>query len=281
MKDNMIIKHTRFVDSHVHLDHIQKDRPERIDWLKQEMCLPVSWAFSRRTECEADLRRYLQRQAEAIREINECGLKCFYLSGVHPRNISPDLCPERLQEMILPFLDDPLCIGIGEIGLETGSTHEREVFSSQMEMASEVAQRKKVFGIHTPREKKSEITSRTLSLLESFLPWRDRIVIDHCTDRTIGEVLGLGYWAGVTISPVKASFRDLQEIIKDYPESLDRIMLNTDSGSCYYEDLYLYSCSKESDGSLKQDLTRKNALHFFGIDREEEKLADILRATGP
>jgi hypothetical protein len=92
-------------------------------------------------------------------------------------------------------------------------------------------------------------------------------VIDHCTPEIIGEVLSAGFWAGVTLSPIKASTEDVKEIVSRYGNYLSRIMLNTDSGTQFYDDLFTFIQSDELVREIKEKITRSNAERFFRIGR--------------
>jgi predicted metal-dependent TIM-barrel fold hydrolase len=254
---------TLFVDSHVHLDRILAENSERIAWLKNMGCLPISWAFGEDIETVEDLRNYLRAKQEAIHQISSSGLSCYYLAGIHPRNIPSDLRPEAIEDILGPYLDDPLCLGIGEIGLETGSNRAKKVLSAQLDMAHEVTDKGKVFGIHSPRENKTQIIAEILAILEQFGVYHNSIVVDHCTIETIRKVLDMGFWAGVTISPIKTSVEELRKILNENPNYHDRIMLNTDSGSIFYEDLYSFYLSEHISEDIKTNLVKRNALSFF------------------
>jgi predicted metal-dependent TIM-barrel fold hydrolase len=251
------------IDSHVHLDHIQTAHPERIQWMRIRSIMPISWAFALAVESREQLEAYLQNQAEMIRRFNAEGLKCFFLSGIHPRNIPPDLRGEDVSEMLSPFLDDPLCLGIGEIGLETGSQREKEILSAQLDLRGTVRKKGKKIGIHTPRTNKPKIAGEILSLLENFSGIEDITVIDHCTPEIIGPVLEKGYWAGVTLSPVKASAADVSEIVNCHPQDINRIMCNTDSGMIFYEDLWQLHTSQAFLPDIRNRLTFGSAFEFF------------------
>lgn len=252
-----------FVDSHIHLDLVEKSDPDRIQWIKKVHCLAVSWAFAKHIDTTADLRRALALQRETIHRLNAGGLPCFYLSGVHPRNIPPDLKPEAVADLLMGHLDDNLCLGMGEIGLETASNREKDIFSAQMALAPQIIGRNKVIGIHTPRKDKQRVTREILALLENLPDLGDTIVIDHCTLQTIGTVLERGFWAGITISPVKTSGGELHQIVEKHRDHQHRIMLNTDSGDLFYENLYMVFMNPGIPESLKTALTRDNALIFY------------------
>ena len=256
---------TTFVDSHVHLDLVSRYQPDRIDWYRQVGCLPISWAFGRHVHNVADLKASLNKQKETIYKLRSSGLACFYLAGVHPRNIPPDLLPEKVEEILLPFLEDPVCLGVGEIGLEFANQQEKEILAAQLEMARQISQHNKIFGVHTPRGNKAQITQEVLTVLKGFKTWHRSIVVDHCLPDTIAEILKEGFWAGVTLSSGKASFEDLDQIIKDHPDSIERILLNTDSGSRFNEDLYQLYLSQDYPADIQTLLFKANALNFFGI----------------
>lgn len=254
-----------FVDSHVHLDHLYESRPSLLPELRRAGCLPISWAFGYGIQSTRDLETYLRNQARSIEKINRELLPCFFLTGVHPRNIPPDLRPEDIEGLLLPFLDHSLCLGIGEIGLEYSKAHEKEILSAQLELAPEVAQRGKVFGVHTPKEDKIRVSKEILKILNGFTSFRDRIVVDHCTVETIASVLHAGFRAGITLSPAKSSVGDLRGIARQHGEYLDRILLNTDSGETFFDDLLNLVQGNGPKLTKKEELTNKNACRFFGI----------------
>lgn len=261
MKEKRIV----FIDSHVHLDTIFANHPYRIEWLKEVRCVPVSWAFGQWVGSVAGLKQHLKTQQETIHRIQESGLNCFFLTGVHPVNIPADLKPEQINEILSPFLDDSLCLGIGEIGLETADSQEKEILTAQLEMAPEVIGRGKVFGVHTPRRDKTRVTAEALTVLKGFAQWWESIVVDHCLPETIGTVLDEGFYAGVTLNPAKASIDDIGRIINDHPDRIDRIILSTDSGSGFFEDLYLFSSSTLFPENIRLRLSKENALSFYKI----------------
>nr|HID58286.1 hypothetical protein [Desulfobacterales bacterium] len=255
----------RIIDSHVHLDLLYKEDPGRIKVLQGYGCILISWAFGMRIERSRDLKDYMESQANVIRHLRRKGLDCFLLCGIHPRNIPQDLRAEDVEDLLLPFLEDPICLGIGEIGLETGSDQEKEVFEAHLELCRTLIDMGKRFGVHTPRGNKVEITNQVLSILDAHPGLAEITVVDHCTPETIGHVLEKGYWAGVTLSPIKTSLNELKRIVNDHPQDIYRIMCNTDSVIAFYEDLYALNRSKEFSPEVKIRLTFENAFQFFDV----------------
>jgi hypothetical protein len=123
-----VIRHSTFgfcsmkdiTDSHIHLDVIDRKHLVKIQWFNQNRCGVVSWAYVDRPDSVSALKAGLRAHAHCVRQHHSEGLRCHYLTGIHPRSIPPDLNPEHIRPVLEAHLDDPLCRGIGEIGLETG-----------------------------------------------------------------------------------------------------------------------------------------------------------------
>ncbi len=262
-----------FIDSHIHLDHMEEDKPKRIEWMRVNGCVAVSWALSMKLESLQDLKEYLKAQSVLIQKLNKNGLPCYFLTGIHPRNILSQMKVHDVEKILAPFWENPYCLGLGEIGLETGHSKEKVVFAEQLALASKLKSKGIRIGIHTPRNNKVEMTFEILRVLNAYPGLEEITVIDHCTLENIGYVLKAGYWAGITLSPVKTSFQDLEKIISRYPDKLNKIMCNTDSGKSFYDDLYqLLKVPENISFSIKnvRSLTWDNAFRFFNLETTEQ-----------
>ena len=255
----------RFVDSHCHLDHVLQAHPARIGWMKALGGAAVGWSFAHEAPDVAALERYWRGQVRAVEEAARAGLVCAFLVGVHPRNIPPDLRPEQVGELLRPWLAHPLCRGIGEIGLETGDPREVEVLEAQLGLADELARRGQVLGIHTPRSDKARVTREVLAVLARHPRARARAVVDHCTPETAGWVLEAGCRLGMTLSPAKSSPDDVRAVLREHPEAAGRLMLNTDSGTRFHEDLWRFVRDGGVPGDILERIARVNGTEFFTL----------------
>lgn len=253
------------IDSHLHLDVIERKHPDKIQWLKQNRCGIVSWAYVDRADSVSALKSGLRAHSHCVRRYRSEGLRCHYLTGIHPRSIPPDLKSEHIRPILEAHLDDPLCRGVGEIGLETGDGPEREIFITQLEQARTLLKPGQIIGIHTPRSNKPSMTKTTLAILDGFRDLTTSIVVDHCTLETIGQVLDAGFRAGVTLSPVKTSWRELKQIVARHGDKTDRIMCNTDSGGDFYDDVVRLSRNDDLPGTTRELLFHLNAARFYSI----------------
>ncbi len=252
------------IDSHTHLDLIQRHHPHITDWMRENEYVPVSWAYFPRIKDRQDLIDSLRAKADIIRELNQSGLECYFLAGIHPRSIPPGLKAGEVEGILMPFLENPRCLGMGEIGLENGGAIEVEILCAHLALSDHLIDLNKRIGIHTPRNDKPAVTRQTLELLDGFPDIKPITVIDHCTPETIGTVLEQGYWTGVTLSRIKTSPVELAQIVAEHAGQLDKIMCNTDSGAMFFEDLIDYYEDEDFPADVRQALAFENARNFFG-----------------
>jgi len=253
----------KLTDSHIHMDLIFLISSKRVEWLIKNNCTCISWAFGQKIKTNQDLENYLKRQHEIIQDLNTLSLKTFFLTGIHPRNMYPGLSPERIDSFLNPYLDDKHCLGIGEIGLETGSAQEKELFIAQLEYADKIGTDRVKIGIHTPRINKQQITREILNILDNFKPLKPGIVIDHLGSDTIHTVLNEGYTCGVTLAPEKTSLNDLKKMIECIPGFTDHIMCNSDSSTEFIEDFINASHDDGINHDIKEKIFHANAQEFW------------------
>lgn len=254
------------IDSHVHLRLLYKYNPERIGWLVSQNCRVISWAFGGNIGSVSDLKHYLDMRRSVFEGLRRRGLDCYHLCGIHPRKIPSDLHPESVAGLLSPFLEDARCLGIGEIGLETGTAREQEILCAQLEFGLSQGRPDIRFGIHTPRLQKETITEQLFGILAPYeTELAPMAVIDHCTPETIGDVLSRGYHAGISLSRNKSSENDLIRMMDHFSRDSDRIMCNTDSSREFFEDLILASRSAKLKPQVAENIFFATAAQFFGI----------------
>jgi predicted metal-dependent TIM-barrel fold hydrolase len=141
-----------------------------------------------------------------VRRGAENGVNVHVGLGVHPRSINDQV--DTTLELLPDFVAHPAVVAIGEIGLETCTTVEEQVFRTQLE----IDYYPKV--IHTPRRAKREAKD---------------VVIDHIDPSTIDVALEAGTYIGITVQPGKASVREAVGLIIEYPEA--KFVVNSDLSS--------------------------------------------------
>ncbi|WP_423793173.1 TatD family hydrolase [Methanocaldococcus indicus] len=168
---------------------------------------------------------HIEKVFNEIKRGKKIGLNVYIGVGIHPRAIPPDV--DKALEYIKNFVKEDRVVAIGEIGLEKGDKREKETFIKQLELANNLGYPAIV---HTPRSNKEEITKLILeeiNTIDTNIP----IVIDHCNKNTVKEVLDNNFYAGLTVQPGKLTHIEAVEIIKEYKDFSDKILLNSDTSS--------------------------------------------------
>jgi hypothetical protein len=98
----------KIIDSHVHLDLIERPHLYRIQWLKEHGCSVVSWSYFEGVDSVWRLEGCFESKAQCIRKHFAAGLLCYHLTGVHPRSILPDFKPEQIGSLLKSHSKDPL-----------------------------------------------------------------------------------------------------------------------------------------------------------------------------
>ncbi|MEJ5299701.1 MAG: TatD family hydrolase [Thermodesulforhabdaceae bacterium] len=266
------------LDSHCHADMLSRFAPDFIEIYRSKQIAGITWSYN---EEIASFKQYpdywdhLQRLCELwTRE----GVPFFYLVGIHPRSIPPDLIdakklPPEIGKAMMKHVENPLCLGLGELGIDRGSPEEEKILRWQLEWAEEYLPKSKRIGIHTPRQNKEPVTERTLRLLEDYRTLHPFILIDHVAPSTYDMVYGEGYVAGVTLQKGKSSPEDLYKIIEKYPKMFKAILVNSDGAKelsqPYIEWLDEHELFNEEQFKA---LAFENALTFFNISKNKEEL---------
>ncbi len=151
------------------------------------------------------------------------GVKLYSAVGVHPRSISSDY--EIVLEKLPELLDNKNVVAIGEIGLETGSKQEKEVFIKQLNLAQEL--NIKVI-VHTPRTNKKEITDLTATIIEDNID-TSLVLLDHVDKSIAKRVLEFNGVLGLTVQPQKMTADEAVTIMDEY--GYDKFVLDSDMSS--------------------------------------------------
>lgn len=116
-------------------------------------------------------------------------------------------------------------MAFGEIGLETGSEIEINVFKQQLKIAQDMGI--KVI-VHTPRTNKKEITNITASIIEDNIE-TSLIQLDHINLSIIDRVQDFEGIFGITVQPQKMTPEEAVNLMEEY--GYDRFVLDSDISS--------------------------------------------------
>lgn len=142
--------------------------------------------------------------------------------GLNPKEANDARCREVLE--VLPrYLAKDRVVAVGELGYDSMTPEEDEVFSAQLAMAVE---HELPALVHTPHRDKLNGTKRTLDVVrESGLPMGS-VLVDHLNEVTVGVVAEAGAWMGFSVYPdTKMDEQRMVAILKEF--GLERMLVNS------------------------------------------------------
>lgn len=191
-----------FIDPHLHMVSRTTDDYENLSRMGcRAISEPAFWAGFDRGSVDG-FRDYFRQLTEVEpRRAALFGIQHFCWLCINAKEAENVSLSREVLAMIPEFIDRPGVLGIGEIGLNKNTKNEAIVFLEHLDLAARL---KQLVLIHTPHlEDKYQGTRMILDMLESesrLVP--QRVLVDHCEEHTIREVLDRGYWAGMTLYPV-------------------------------------------------------------------------------
>jgi predicted metal-dependent TIM-barrel fold hydrolase len=137
------------------------------------------------------------------RRAERYGIDHFAAISVNPKEAENRSLTDEVIDGMLPYLDHPRCVAIGEIGFNRITPNEEYAFLRQLELAQS---RGMLVIVHTPHDtaevSKRAGTDRICAMLRELNYDPGRIVVDHNTEQTMDITRKLdGVWAGLTVYP--------------------------------------------------------------------------------
>ena len=254
------------IDAHIHADCRPYEDFKNMAVAGIESALTLAHDPLRMSTSAVVLDHFYRILENDFKRAAENGLTLKAALGLHPRSICQDY---KLVLRKLPwFLDQDLVIALGEIGLETASNLEREVFRIQLEIANELGMK---VAVHTPRKNKREVTIKTLSIIEGNID-PSLVVVDHVDPSIIDLMADFEGMMGVTVQPQKMTPTEAVEMLeKTFGEyGPERFMLDSDMSSSPSDPLSVpktvHALKMAGRDDKKIDmLSYKNAAQFYGL----------------
>ncbi|MEU9688975.1 TatD family hydrolase [Amycolatopsis japonica] len=150
------------------------------------------------------------------------GIRHHCTIALNPKEANDPRCREVLD--VLPrYLAKDGVVAVGEVGYDSMTKEEDEVFSQQLAMALE---HDLPVLVHTPHRDKLEGTKRTLDVVREAGVAPERVVVDHLNEVTVKLVKDSGAWMGFSIYPdTKMDEHRMVEILRQY--GLDQMIVNS------------------------------------------------------
>ena len=142
--------------------------------------------------------------------------------GLNPKEANDPRCREVLA--VLPrYLVKDRVVAVGELGYDSMTPEEDEVFAAQLELA---ADHELPALVHTPHRDKLEGTKRTLAVVAESRLDPGAVLVDHLNEVTVGVVAESGAWMGFSVYPdTKMDEARMVEILRRF--GTERILVNS------------------------------------------------------
>lgn len=209
------------IDTHMHADSRSSEDFEKMFINGIDTAITCSFYPYKLKDNQEVLLNHFERILNYDTErAKKYGLDLKVALGIHPTNVmkNTDKLFKKIQEMI----KENEIIAIGEIGLDSNTPQEQDIFKKQLELAEET--KTKVI-IHTPRKNKQEVLKDIKSIvLETINP--QLVVIDHINSKVVNDVIDEEFTLGLTVQPQKMEVNEAVAILKE--NGFDRFLLNSD-----------------------------------------------------
>lgn len=254
------------IDAHIHADCRPYEDFENMAVAGIESALTLAHDPMRMTTSAVVLDHFYRILENDFKRAKSNGLTLKAALGLHPRSICQDY---KLVLRKLPwFLDHDEVIALGEVGLETASDLEREVFRTQLQMADKLDMK---VAVHTPRRNKREITIKTLSIIERNIN-PSLVVVDHVDPSIIDLVADFEGMLGITVQPQKMTPAGAVELLEGTFDNYgpERFMLDSDMSSSPSDPLSVPKTVHQLKLAGWDDkeiamLSHENAAKFYGF----------------
>ena len=153
---------------------------------------------------------------------SQYGIKHHCTIALNPKEANDPRCREILE--VLPrYLAKDGVVAVGEVGYDSMTPAEDEVFAHQLELA---VRHGLPALVHTPHRDKAAGTLRTLGVVRESGLAPERVVVDHLNEMTVAAVADSGCWMGFSIYPdTKMDERRFVAILREY--GTERMLANS------------------------------------------------------
>lgn len=251
------------IDAHIHADTRPYEDFEKMVIAGVNTAIACAHDPLRMTTADVVLDHFHRLMNNDTKRAAANGLKLYLALGIHPRSISTDF--ERILDELPGILQEESVVAIGEIGLETTSEKEIDIFKMQLQLAEDLKER---VVVHTPRNNKSEVTQTTKSIiLENIDP--SRVIIDHVDFNIVEELIDHDFMLGLTVQPQKMTPQDAIKLLEEY--GCKKFILDSDISSSPSDPLSVPKTVHRMrlNGFKEKDIQRvsqENAMSFFNIN---------------
>lgn len=202
------------------------------------------------------------------------GIKHHCTIALNPKEANDPRCREVLE--VLPrYLAKDGVVAVGEVGYDSMTPEEDEVFSHQLQLAKQF---ELPVLVHTPHRDKAAGTTRTLDVVKESGLAPEFVVVDHLNEVTVKEVADSGCWMGFSIYPDTKMDPDRMVVILQQ-FGTERVLVNSAADWGKSDPLRTYATGQAmlAAGFTEDDVDQvlwRNPVAFYGQSQRLD-LGDI------
>jgi predicted metal-dependent TIM-barrel fold hydrolase len=213
----------RIFDPHIHMTSRTTDDYERMAAAGITAVVePAFWLGQPRTSVGSFTDYFDSLVGWEPFRASQFGVRHHATIALNPKEANDPRCREVLD--VLPrYLEKDGVVAVGEVGYDSMTPEEDEVFAAQLALAVE---HELPALVHTPHRDKARGTERTLAVVAESGIDPGRVVVDHLNEVTVGLVRDSGCWLAFSIYPdTKMSPPRMVKILREY--GLERMLVNS------------------------------------------------------
>jgi len=213
----------RIFDPHIHMTSRTTDDYERMAAAGvRALVEPAFWLGQPRTNVGSFTDYFDSLVGWEPFRASQFGIRHHCTIALNPKEANDPRCRDVLQ--VLPrYLEKDGVVAVGEIGYDSMTPEEDEVFAAQLALAVE---HELPAMVHTPHRDKARGTDRTIAVVRESGIDPGRVVVDHLNEVTVARVADSGCWMGFSIYPdTKMTPSRMVAILTEH--GLDRVLVNS------------------------------------------------------
>ncbi|HEY0470416.1 MAG TPA: TatD family hydrolase [Kribbella sp.] len=213
----------RIFDPHIHMSsRTTDDYAAMAEHGVRALVEPAFWLGQPRTSVGSFLDYFDSLIGWEPFRASQYGIRHHCTIALNPKEANDPRCRGVLD--VLPrYLAKDGVVAVGEVGYDSMTPEEDEVFAAQVELAKRF---ELPVLVHTPHRDKAAGTTRTLAVVKESGVAAEFVVVDHLNEVTVKEVADSGCWMGFSIYPdTKMDPDRMVAILRQF--GTERILVNS------------------------------------------------------
>jgi uncharacterized protein len=213
----------RIFDPHIHMSSRTTDDYERMyEAGVRAVVEPAFWLGQPRTSPDSFADYFDSLLGWEPYRASQFGIRHHCTIALNPKEANDPRCRPVL-DLLPRYLAKDGVVAVGEVGYDSMTSEEDEVFAAQLALAADAGL---PVLVHTPHRDKATGTRRSLDVVhESGLP-PERVLIDHLNELTVAMVKESGCWMGFSVYPDTKMDEDrMVTILKEH--GTERVLVNS------------------------------------------------------